>query len=230
MQNLTKIIKSGNFSFTAWMNVWTYVKKEYCSPSHGVSRVVNCILPVTTRFNYFNNSNRQFHTSHTFYEETAVEATETGESESMPAIDPRKDRTKIIPVELSLRYMNSAAYKTTYGDEPVWVKYVRNFKGQFIPYKTRRSCVKKGMIATGSPCPICRDEYLVLDYRNVDLLKQFISPHTGEIYDSKIIHVCQKKIFELEVALRKAKLYGYITYEVPFRSYDYKDYYPNFKK
>lgn len=36
-------------------------------------------------------------------------------------------------------------------------------------------------IATGNPCPICRDEYLVLDYRNVKLLQQFICPHTGSI-------------------------------------------------
>lgn len=37
------------------------------------------------------------------------------------------------------------------------------------------------MISTGNPCPICRDEYLVLDYRNVDLLKQFISPYSGKL-------------------------------------------------
>jgi small subunit ribosomal protein S18b len=38
-----------------------------------------------------------------------------------------------------------------------------------------------GKISTGNPCPICRDEYLVLHHENVDLLKQFISPHTGEV-------------------------------------------------
>lgn len=36
-------------------------------------------------------------------------------------------------------------------------------------------------ISTGNPCPICRDEYLILDHRNVELLKQFISPHSGQI-------------------------------------------------
>jgi len=41
------------------------------------------------------------------------------------------------------------------------------------------------VIASGSPCPICRDDYLVVDYRNTELLKQFLSPHTGEMIDPK---------------------------------------------
>lgn len=40
---------------------------------------------------------------------------------------------------------------------------------------------KNDRIVTGNPCPICRDEYLVLHEKNVDLLKQFISPYTGEV-------------------------------------------------
>lgn len=57
------------------------------------------------------------------------------------------------------------------------------------------------MISTGNPCPICRDEYLVLDYRNVDLLKQFISPFNGAILPTKyvfieIIKFSQGKIYE----------------------------------
>ena len=34
----------------------------------------------------------------------------------------------------------------------------------FIP-KTRESCIRDKKIANASPCPICRDEYLVVDYR-----------------------------------------------------------------
>lgn len=96
-------------------------------------------------------------------------------------IDPAIDRTKIIPVETSMRYLKSAAYKTTYGDLPVWVPYRRNHKGQYPKLKTRKTCIRAGKISTGSPCPICRDEYLVLDHNNVELLKQFISTHTGEV-------------------------------------------------
>ncbi|GIY06727.1 uncharacterized protein CDAR_578331 [Caerostris darwini] len=49
--------------------------------------------------------------------------------------NPAKDRRFPIDPEVSIRYMKSKAYKTTYGDEPVWVKYRRNFKGQFAPRK-----------------------------------------------------------------------------------------------
>lgn len=91
------------------------------------------------------------------------------------------DRTKIIPLEQSIRYLASEAYKTTYGDKLVWEQYRRNHKGGFAPRRTRKTCVRKGMLSTGNPCPICRDEFLVLDHRNLDLLKQFISPQTGEV-------------------------------------------------
>ena len=110
---------------------------------------------------------------------------EESEEKSEEIIDPAIDRTKIIPVETSIRYLKSTAYDTTYGDQPVWVQYRRNFKGQFPPLKTRKTCIRAGKISTGNPCPICRDEYLVLDHNNVDLLKQFISKHTGEVRKSQ---------------------------------------------
>lgn len=91
------------------------------------------------------------------------------------------DRTKIITLEQSLRYLASVAYQQTYGEKLVWEQYRRNHKGGLPPKRTRRTCVRKGMISTGNPCPICRDEYLLLDHRNLELLKQFISPHTGEV-------------------------------------------------
>ena len=82
------------------------------------------------------------------------------------------------------------------------------------------------MIATGNPCPICRDEYLVLDYRNVDLLKQFISPFNGQILGWDKTGLCRKTHFNLLLAITKAKDYGTITFDVKFREYDYEDYYP----
>lgn len=94
---------------------------------------------------------------------------------------PNRDRSNVIPVETSIEYLNSSAYKTTYGDRFVWTGYRRVHKGGIAPKKTRESCIRFKVVTTSSPCPICRDEYLVLDYRNLDLLKQFISPHTGEV-------------------------------------------------
>lgn len=111
-----------------------------------------------------------------FYSEQTDESTE----EQTP-IDPSKDRRKIIPVETSIKYLQSKAYHQTYGDKQVWVLYRRNHKGVFAPRKTRKSCVRNGVISTGNPCPICRDEYLVLDHRNTKLLEQFISEYTGQV-------------------------------------------------
>ena len=106
---------------------------------------------------------------------------------------------QIVPVEVSMKYINSkgdtycmlkklmmmspymyfAAYVTAYGKDPVWKKYKRNFKGQWAP-ETRKTCIRGDKIS-GNPCPICRDEYLVLNYMNIELLKQFISPYDGGI-------------------------------------------------
>lgn len=139
-------------------------------------------------------------------------------------IDPSKDRSKVIPVETSIKYLQSSAYKTTYGSDPVWKHYRRNHKGAIPPRKTRKMCIRGNVISTGNPCPVCRDEYLVLDPRNVELLKQFISPHNGEILSFSLTGVCQKRHQELLLAIHKAKDMGLITYDVPFREYNYAEY------
>lgn len=95
----------------------------------------------------------------------------------------------------------------------------------FPPRKTRKTCIRKGMLSTGNPCPVCRDEYLVLDYRNVDLLKQFISPQSGEVINYSKTGVCQKRHQELLISVERARDFGYLTFDVPFREYDYSEYY-----
>lgn len=150
---------------------------------------------------------------------------EAEEGEPQAERDPLKDRSKVIPVETSMKYLKSDAYKTTYGTDPVWKRYRRNFKGAFAPRKTRKTCIRKNMISTGNPCPICRDEYLVLDYRNVDLLTQFVSPFNGEILSYQKTNLCQRRHKELLVAVEKSRDYGLLTFDVPFRAYDYSDYY-----
>lgn len=134
-----------------------------------------------------------------------------------------KSRARVIPVETSMKYMESSAYAAAYGDKAVWVNYRRNFKGAWAP-ETRKKCIRKNMISTGTPCPICRDEFLVLDYRNTKLLKQFISPYNGAILSTMETGLCQTKHNELLVAIAKAKDYGLISFDVPIRDYDYSDY------
>ncbi|CDW52796.1 Ribosomal S18 domain containing protein [Trichuris trichiura] len=128
----------------------------------------------------------------------------------------------------SVRYLDSDTYKQTYGDSRVWELFRRNFKGQMhMPPKTRYNCVTpNGRFRTNFPCPICRDEYLVVDYRNVKLLEQFIIPQTGEIVECRKCSVCQVQYLRICVEIQKAKDRGYITFTVPFRKYNYSSYYP----
>ncbi|KAH8389613.1 hypothetical protein KR215_008113 [Drosophila sulfurigaster] len=156
-------------------------------------------------------------------EESSVNEEEK-EAEADTAPDG-KDRTKVIPVETSIRYLKSDAYKTTYGEEHVWTQYRRNHKGMYAPRKTRKQCIRQGKISTGNPCPICRDEYLVLDYRNKELLQQFISPYSGQVLSYSKTGLCQKSHLRLTVAVEQARDCGLITYDVPFREYDYAEYY-----
>ncbi|CAF2359458.1 unnamed protein product [Rotaria sp. Silwood2] len=135
----------------------------------------------------------------------------------------------VTDIETSLRYMESDAYKTVYGDESVWKNYVRNRIKQRFPHYTRDFCVEEGLYIRGNPCPVCRDEYLLLDYRNIKLLKQFVNDHTGEIEPVLKTSICQAQLRNLRVALRKAYDLGLMTYEIPFRTYDYRDYYPELR-
>ena len=136
---------------------------------------------------------------------------------------------KVTDIETSLRYMESDAYKEVYGNEPVWKNYVRNRTNQRLPHYTRDFCAEEGVYIRGNPCPVCRDEYLLLDYRNLKLLRQFINEHTGEIEPVLKTSICQAQLRNLRVALRKAYDIGLLKYEVPFRTYDYRDYYPQLR-
>ena len=80
--------------------------------------------------------------------------------------------------------MESAAYNATYGTSKVWELYRRNIARGKSLKATRKKCIRHGKIATGSPCPICRDEYLVVDYRNTRLLNQFLTDYNAQMMDS----------------------------------------------
>ena len=135
-----------------------------------------------------------------------------------------KDRSREIPLEISIKYIESVAFKTAYGEEPIWKKYRRNFIGTRLPLKTRETCIRQGRIATGSPCPICRDQYLVVDYRNKALLKHFIDPYTGKILHPNQTHICQKQWRKLQIHLEKARDHGWLDVDVPQVEYDFKEY------
>lgn len=178
-----------------------------------------------------------------------------GEGTAKPTIDPAKDRSVKIDVETSIRYLKSRAFKETYGQSLVWELYRRNHKGGFAPRKTRRACIKRDIITTGSPCPICRDQYLVLHHNNLELLHQFISPHTGEVsvlsdvaclrrphlmrslyvFDFQLLsyektNLCQKAHRDLTVAFLRAHDRGLVQLPVEIRQYDYAQYYKSLQQ
>ncbi|XP_037957923.1 28S ribosomal protein S18b, mitochondrial [Teleopsis dalmanni] len=191
----------------------------------GVSNILTKIAFSTPRTAASYHTTCKLPCAHT---EQSTADTNEADSEELSAAQQKlikNDRSKAIPVETSIRYLNSEAYKTTYGTRFVWEEYRRNHKGLFAPKKTRKTCIRQGAISTGNPCPICRDEYLILDHRNLELIKQFISPHTGEVLSYSKTGLCQKKHLELLVAFERAKDYGLIAFDVPFREYDYSEYY-----
>ena len=136
------------------------------------------------------------------------------------------DRRIKVDYKESLKYLDSETYKKVYGNKFVWQLYKRNFKSITPSENSRPNCVgKDGFLMTSHPCPICRDEFLVLHPENVKLLKQFIDPYTGEILSRKKHGVCLRQYRNLVISIIHAKDTGLLTFELPDRLYDYKDYY-----
>lgn len=135
------------------------------------------------------------------------------------------DRRIKVDYKDSINYMNSEAYKKTYQGHLIWKLYRRQQKGALPNKKTRSNCInEEGFISTSYPCPVCRDEYLVLHHENTKLLQQFINDHTGEIRLPKETGICQRQNQELIIAVLRARDQGYLTYKVPDRYYDYDEY------
>ncbi|XP_056153880.1 28S ribosomal protein S18b, mitochondrial [Lampris incognitus] len=112
-------------------------------------------------------------------------------------------------------YLESEEYIERYGTNSVWVGYRRNHKGGIPPQKTRKTCIRGGKIC-GNPCPICRDPNVIIHYQNVKLLQQFISPHTGTVYDPTRTGVCMKQQKMLNKAVDTARDHGLLPFQIPF--------------
>ena len=55
------------------------------------------------------------------------------------------------------------------------------------------------------PCPLSGKDAPVIDYKNIKLLKKYIS-ETGRILPSRVTFVAQKKQKELSTAIKRARL------------------------
>ncbi|XP_013151591.2 28S ribosomal protein S18c, mitochondrial [Falco biarmicus] len=63
-------------------------------------------------------------------------------------------------------------------------------------------------------CVLCG---INVDYKNVQLLSQFVSPHTGCIYGRHITGLCNKKQKEITKAIKRAHVFGFmpVMYKSP---------------
>ncbi|XP_072016108.1 uncharacterized protein [Amphiura filiformis] len=127
-------------------------------------------------------------------------------------------------VEDAIEYIESSEYIKSYGGNPVWSNYRRNFKGQVPRWKTRKSCIR-GQRLESNPCPICRDRQLLLHYKNVELLKQFINEDNWHIFPPQQTGLCQKTQKRLVKAVETAQNYGLLPFTMPYVEYDYDEYY-----
>ncbi|XP_036443670.1 28S ribosomal protein S18c, mitochondrial [Colossoma macropomum] len=57
-------------------------------------------------------------------------------------------------------------------------------------------------------CILCN---VSIDYKNVQLLSQFISPHTGRIYGRHITGLCGRKQREVTRAIKRARSMGFMS-------------------
>lgn len=147
-------------------------------------------------------------------------------SSKVNLFDLNFDRRIKVDYKDSLNYMESEAYKKTYKGNIVWKLYRRNHKNQLPAKNTRPTCINdEGFITTSYPCPICRDEYLVIHPENVKLLKQFIDPYTEKVLPTQYHGLCRRQYRNLIIAVHRARDLGTLTFYVPDRLYDYGEYY-----
>ncbi|KAM9000059.1 28S ribosomal protein S18b, mitochondrial [Sarcophilus harrisii] len=111
-------------------------------------------------------------------------------------------------------YLETEEYLTRYGSRPVWADYQRNHKGGIPPQRTRKTCIRGNKVA-GNPCPICRDQKLHVDFRNVKLLEQFICAQTGVIFHAPYTGICMKQHKKVTEAILKARDHGFLSYHIP---------------
>jgi len=86
------------------------------------------------------------------------------------------------------------------------------------PYKNLQGTYKHN-----KPCPLCRDWSLQINYRNVDLLRQFVDPKTGLQYPGYHTHLCKFKARWIGQAIEASRLLGYL--EWPSADPDFSEWY-----
>ena len=69
---------------------------------------------------------------------------------------------------------------------------------------SKLSLFQKPGIRFFRPCPLSGKEAPVIDYKNIKLLKKYVTEN-GKIMPSRITSVCQKKQRELSLSIKRAR-------------------------
>jgi small subunit ribosomal protein S18 len=69
---------------------------------------------------------------------------------------------------------------------------------------TKLSLFQKPDVKFFRPCPLSGKDAPVIDYKNIKLLKKYISDN-GKILPSRVTNVCQKKQRELSISIKRAR-------------------------
>jgi len=82
-------------------------------------------------------------------------------------------------------------------------------KGKKSNYKNKLNLFQRPDIMFNRSCPLSAKDAPSIDYKNIKLLKKYISD-TGKILPSRITSVCQNKQRKLSSAIKKAKILGLV--------------------
>ena len=80
----------------------------------------------------------------------------------------------------------------------------RNLKRKTSSYYSKLSLFQKPGIKFFRPCPLSEKGAPSIDYKNIKLLKKYISDN-GKILPSRITNICQKKQRELSISIKRAR-------------------------
>ena len=72
-----------------------------------------------------------------------------------------------------------------------------------------------------NPCPVCRDENILVHEDNLQLLEHFIDPLNKEVYSQEKMQICSKIYRLIRISVERAFNKGQIIRPSPFKEFDY---------
>ena len=80
----------------------------------------------------------------------------------------------------------------------------KNKKGKKFGSQNRLTLFQKPEMKFGRSCPLSQKNSPIVDYKNIKLLKRYVSEN-GKILPSRITSVSQKKQRELSLSIKRAR-------------------------